>query len=110
MAIKSSVYDDAINVVRADIQFARLRPAQVPVGHEEVNKRDARAHFMQMTPEERQKAIEENGEEKTMEMLRPQGGLPSFGGEGEPGVAPGAPQQPQQPQLPLAPPQQGMNF
>ena len=107
MAIKSSVYDDAINVVRADIQFARSQPAQVPVGHEEVNKRDARAHFMQMTPEERKQAIEENGEEKTMEMLRPQGGLPSFGGAGAPGAAPGAPQQPQ---LPLAPPQQGMNF
>ena len=61
MAIKSSVYDDAINVVRADIQFARSQPAQVKVGHEEVNKRDARAHFMQMTPEERKQAIEENG-------------------------------------------------
>ena len=109
MAI-TSVYDDAINQVRSDIQFARSRPGQVPVGHEEVNKRDARAHFMNMSPEERKQAIEENGQEKTMEMLRPQGGLPSFGGPGEPGAGAGAPQQPQQPQLPLAPPQQGMNF
>ena len=107
MAIKGSVYDDAINVVRADIQFARSQPAQVPVGHEEVSKRDARSRFMQMTPEERKQAIEENGKDSTIDMLRPQGGLPSFGGPEEPGAAPGAPQQPP---LPLAPPQQGMNI
>ena len=107
----SSVYDDAINQVRSDIQFARLRPAQVKVGHEEVNKRDARAKFMNMSPEERREAIKENGEEKTMDMLRPQGGLKSFDGPGEPGAgAPQPPQPTQPPPLPLAPPQQGMNF
>jgi hypothetical protein len=112
MAI-TSVYDEAINQVRSDIQFARLRPAQVKVGHEEVNKRDARARFMDMSPEERREAIKENGEEKTMDMLRPQGGLSSFRDPEELGSGAGAPQPPQppqQPQLPLAPPQQGMTF
>ena len=107
MAIKTSIYDAAINVVRADIKFARSQPEQVKVGHEEVNKRDGRAHFMRMSPEERKQAIQENGEGKTLEMLRPEGGLPSFGGTGEPGAAPAAPQPPQ---LPLAPQQQRMGY
>ena len=106
MAI-TSVYDEAINQIRADIQFARLRPAQVKVGHEEVTKREARAKFMDMNREGRAAAIKENGKEKTIEMLRPQGGLSSFRDPEELGA--GA-QPPQPPQLPLAPPQQGMNF
>ena len=97
-------------MVRADIQFARSQPAQVKVGHEEVNKRDGRAHFMRMSPEERKQAIQENGEGKTLEMLRPEGGLPSFRDPAELGAGTGAPQPPQPPQLPLAPPQQGMGF
>ena len=106
----TSVYDEAINQIRADIQFARLRPAQVKVGHEDLNKRDARARFMNMSPEERREAIKENGEEKTMDMLRPQGGLSSFRDPEELGAGAQPPQPPQPPQLPLAPPQQGMNF
>ena len=106
-SIKTSIYDAAINVVRADIQFARSQPAQVKVGHEEVNKRDGRAHFMRMSPEERKQAIQENGESKTLEMLRPEGGLPSFRDPAELGAGTGAPQPSQ---LPLAPPQQGMGF
>ena len=72
-----SPYQMAIEEVQAGIRFAResaLRSNAVPVGYEEVSKRDMRSAFMNMPPEQKQQWIRENSLDAAVDLGRPPGG------------------------------------
>ena len=72
-----SPYQMASEEVQAGIRFAResaLRSNAVPVGYEEVSKRDMRSAFMNMPPEQKQQWIRENSLDAAVDLVRPPGG------------------------------------
>jgi hypothetical protein len=85
MAGKTSEYTKAIEQLREEIKYARehaMENSKIPVGEEELNKRDARNRFTNMSPEERQGWIQQNSLDSALDLMRPSQGR-------EPEAAPG---------------------
>ena len=77
MAGKTSEYTKAIEQLRAEIRFARehaMENSKIPVGEEELSKRDARNRFTNMSPEQRQGWIKENSLDAALDLVRPSQG------------------------------------
>ena len=71
---KTSEYTKAIAQLREEIRFSRshaIKNMKIPVGKEELSKRDARNRFDSMRPEERQAWIRENSLDEALELIRP---------------------------------------
>jgi hypothetical protein len=74
MAGKTSEYTKAIEQLRAEIRFARehaMDNTKIPVGEEELNKRDARNRFNNMNPQQRQEWIQKNSLDAALDLVRP---------------------------------------
>jgi Tfp pilus assembly protein FimT len=74
MAGKTSEYTKAIEQLRAEIRFARehaMENSKIPVGEEELSKRDARNRFSNMSPEQRQTWIQQNSLDAALDLVRP---------------------------------------
>ena len=70
MAGKTSEYTKAIEQLRAEIRFA-IDNTKIPVGEEELNKRDARNRFNNMNPQQRQEWIQKNSLDAALDLVRP---------------------------------------
>ena len=74
MAGKTSEYTKAIEQLRNEIKYARehaMENSKIPVGEEELSKRDARNRFNNMSPEERQGWIQKNSLDAALDLVRP---------------------------------------
>ena len=74
MAGKTSEYTKAIEQLRSEIRFARehaMDNTKIPVGEEELNKREARNRFNNMTPQQRQEWIQQNSLDAALDLVRP---------------------------------------
>ena len=77
MAGKTSEYTKAIEQLRSEIRFARehaMENSKIPVGEEQLSKRDARNRFTNMSPEQRQGWIKENSLDAALDLVRPSQG------------------------------------
>jgi hypothetical protein len=71
---KTSEYTKAIAQLRDEIRFSRshaMENMKIPVGQEELSKRDARNRFGSMGPEEKQAWIRENSLDSALDLVRP---------------------------------------
>ena len=74
MAGKTSEYTKAIEQLRAEIRFARehaMENSKIPVGEEELSKRDARARFGSYSPDKKREWIQKNGVNAALDLVRP---------------------------------------
>ena len=74
MAGKTSEYTKAIEQLRSEIRFARehaMEHSKIPVGEEELSKRDARNRFNNMNPQQRQEWIQKNSLDAALDLVRP---------------------------------------
>ena len=71
---KTSEYTKAIEQLRAEIRFARehaMDNTKIPVGEEELNKRDARTRFSSYSPDQKKEWIQKNGVNAALDLVRP---------------------------------------
>ena len=88
MAGKTSEYTKAIEQLRAEIRFARehaMENSKIPVGEEQLSKRDARNRFTNMNPKDRQAWIQENSLDAALDLVRPSQGQQQQQPEAMPG-------------------------